>query len=227
MSYAQNCLKMDKIDNLLDAIEHPEHYSDAEIYALLNDPDAKETFEMLGRLKSGIRPIPTPDVDAEWKAFEDSHRTLPGRARSRILDLLSRNVAASIAIAIASLAAVAAVVGVSVHHLSKPETPAPSPEIVEKANAEATLPDSIYAVGGVMVPSDPATVFFEDEPLASIVSEMATYYGYEATFKSDPSKSLRLYFRWNQALPVEDVVERLNNFEQIHITLSDRTIIID
>ena len=68
---------------------------------------------------------------------------------------------------------------------------------------------------------------FDNEPLKTIADKIAEYYGYEVEFNNEASESLRLYFRWNQENTIEEVVERLNNFEQIHIVIKDNTIKID
>lgn len=217
---------MDKIDKLLDAIEHPERYSDAEIDEWLHDSEVKEVLELLDKTKSSLGPVTPPDVDAEWAAFESKHRKTSGSGRHRILNLFSRNVAASIAIGIASFAAVAAVVGVSVNHFIRHEDDPSSREYESAANDALRITDtvSIATEEGEAILSVPETVVFDNEPLDSIVSKIASYYGFKAVFKSDASKPLRLHYRWNQALPIEDVVESLNNFEQIHITLEGESI---
>lgn len=37
----------DNIDRLLDALEHPENYTDAEVEQILADPEAREVYDML------------------------------------------------------------------------------------------------------------------------------------------------------------------------------------
>ena len=37
----------DNIDRLLDALEHPENYSDADVEQLLTDPEARNVYDML------------------------------------------------------------------------------------------------------------------------------------------------------------------------------------
>ena len=36
-----------------------------------------------------------------------------------------------------------------------------------------------------------------------------------------------MYFQWDQSLPLSEIVEQLNNFEQIRISISDKTITIE
>ena len=213
---------MDKIDRLLDAIEHPDRYSEKDVEAMLADPEVMEVYRLLDTTKAVLTPIPAPDVDAEWKEFERVHR----KNRFRMLDLFSRNIAASIAIGIASLAAVAAVVGVSVNYALNQKPEAPSAETAAAVIGTVVSNDSTVASGEVPAIA-PETIIFDNEPLEAIANRIAEYYGYKVQFSDEAPKILRLYFRWNQAQTLDEVVESLNNFEQIHISVKDKTIKID
>lgn len=225
MYYVQNYLKMDKIDRLLDAIEHPDRYSQKEIETLLADPEVMEVYSLLDKTKATFTPISTPDINAEWDRFRNLHPTRQFRTY-RIFNLFSRNVAASIAIGIASLAAVAAVVGVSVNYALNKNTDNQIVEVEAAIKENVTSSDTILVVEEVPAVA-PETIVFDNEPLETIINRMAEYYGCKAEFSTDSSKSLRLYFRWNQAQPLDEVIESLNNFEQINLTVKDKTIKID
>ncbi len=213
---------MDKIDQLFDAMEHPERHTSAELEAMLQDPEVKETFYLLDKIKTSLTGISTPEIEAEWESFERS-RVKRG---FRLLNLFSRNVAAGIAIGIASIAAVAAVVGISVSHVYERHPEAPAAETVAVTEENAITPDTTV-VEGATAAHIPGIIIFDNEPFEMIMKRIAEYYGYDVEFSTNVSKSLRLYYRWNQALPVEDIEESLNNFEQIHLTVKDKTIRID
>ncbi len=227
MSYVKNYLEMDKIDRLLDAMEHPERYSTQEIDAMLSDPETKETFDLLDKTKSSLQTLPAPDVNAEWERFERSRRHAPKQRPLRLLSLISRNIAASIAIGIASLTAVAAIVSVGIYHMESERSG--SDLLVSKTAAT----DVAVAREDTITPLDAGStaaaeiIVFDDETLESMMHCIAAYYGYSMVFGADAPRSLRLHYRWNQDLPVEDVVESLNNFEQITITIKGKTIEID
>ena len=72
----------------------------------------------------------------------------------------------------------------------------------------------------------PQTIVFKGENLETILADIARYYGASVKFNQDAAKSLQLYFEWNQALPLNEVVEQLNNFEQINITLTDNVLTV-
>ncbi|MDE5794448.1 MAG: DUF4974 domain-containing protein, partial [Muribaculaceae bacterium] len=87
-------------------------------------------------------------------------------------------------------------------------------------------PDSVKSVEAIN-DKIPEIIVFDNEPLKTIVDKIARYYGCKVEFSNESSESLRLYFRWDQENTIEEVVERLNNFEQIHIVIKDKTIKID
>ncbi len=225
MSYAKHFLKMDKIDRLFDAIDHPERYSDAELQSLLQDPEVREVFNLLDKTKASLIPVSTPDVNAEWAAFKLNHRAAASPSLpSRLSTLFSRNIAASIAIVVASFAAVAAIVGVSVSHSFRTDKPAVEPQ--EKV-APATVAEPDTVIAAELPATEPEIIIFDNEPLSTIIARIADDHGYSVAFNADSPKTLRLYFRWNRSLPIEEVIESLNNFEQLHLTLDGNTIKID
>lgn len=216
---------MDKIDRLLDAIEHPQRYSREEIEALLAHPEVREVYDLLGKTKAALAPIPEPDVDAEWNAFKNSHPVKQHRTY-RIFNLFNRNIAASIVIGIASLAAVATVVGVGASYVLDRKTETPEAGTTA-AVTENVVPDDTIIAAEEIPARVPETITFDNETLETVISCIAEYYGCNVKFSTGSPNALRLYFRWNQALPLDEVVESLNNFEQINITVKDSTIEID
>lgn len=203
---------MDKIDQLLDALDHPERYSDSDLDSILDDAEAKEVFNLLDKTSASLHPVGAPDVDAEWRKFR--------RAQWRRNLRIPGNIAAALAIGIASFAAVAAIVGVGIDYFS---TPKPHADVTTETHAEApaTLSEDEYNA------PETETVVFDNESFDSIINRVAEHYGYKTVFVTETSKQLRLYFRWNPAQPIAEVVESLNNFKQIHISVKDNTLIID
>ena len=217
---------MDKIDRFLDAIEYPERYTQSEIDAMLQDPEIKVVFDLLDKTKSSLQTPQSPDIEAEWRRFEKNHPTYKVTHRFWPAGIMSRNIAATIAIAIVSFTAVAAIVSISINQLNqRQEASRPTDAKTEYAEVIAK-PDSVKSVEAVK-DKIPEIIVFDNEPLKTIVDKIAVYYGCKVEFNNESSKSLRLYFRWNQDNTLEEVVERLNNFEQIHIEIKDKTIKVD
>ena len=217
---------MDKTYRLLDAMNNPEKYSSAEIEEILQDAETKEIFDLLDKTKSSLQPISTPDIDVEWNKFKNNNYYKKKSAVLRLSAFFSRKVAASVTIAIISITAVAAIVGISVSSLNNKENQPSKKDVAATKEVIVNNEDSIKAPSDSPIQSF-ETVIFDNEPLEVIMKQIGDFYGYKIEFKNDNVKSLRLYFKWNQASTIQDIVESLNNFEQINLTIESKTIKID
>ncbi len=218
---------MDKIDRLFDAMEHPEHYSQVEIETMLRDQEVKGAFDLLYKIKSSLQSIDTPDIEEEWAKFVKHHRKSERSRHSWLPRFFSRNAVACIAICIVSFTAVAAIVGMGIYRISNGSLETTTDvELTTGTGIVTSQPDTVRIVD-TEKGLTPEIIVFDDETLETIMNRTATYYGYNVIFNNHAAKSLRLYFRWNQALPIDDIVESLNNFEQITLTINDKTIKID
>ena len=216
----------DNIDRLLDALEHPEKYSDAEVEQLLADPEAREVYDILRKTADISAPVPEINIDDEWRRFEAKQP----RRRPLIFRWLSfvasRNAAAVVIALVGTLAVVAATIGVT-HYFIADTEPAQTEQTgpqkrTDIASADVAPTDTI--------PSErtrlPETTVFKGENLERILADIAGYYGATVKFNQDAAKFLKLYFEWDQSLPLNEVVEQLNNFEQIDITLTDKVLTV-
>lgn len=216
----------DNIDRLLDALEHPENYNDTEIEQLLTDPDAREVYEMLRKTADISAPVPEINIDEEWRCFEAKQPKRRPVILRWLSFMASRNAAAVVTALVGTLAVVAATIGVT-HYFNANK---------EMAQTEQTEPQKQTAIADSNVaPTDtipaettplPETIVFKGENLERILADMAGYYGVTVKFNQDAVKSLQLYFEWDQSLPLNEVVEQLNNFEQINITLTDKALTV-
>ena len=216
----------DNIDRLLDALEHPENYSDADVEQLLTDPEARDVYDMLRKTADASAPIPEINIDEEWRRFEAKQPKRRPVILGWIFFMASRNAAAVIIALVGTLAVVAATIGVTHYFIANNEM----------AQTEQTEPQKQTAIADSKVaPTDtipaettplPETIVFKGENLERILADMAGYYGVTVKFNQDAAKSLLLYFEWDQSLPLNEVVEQLNNFEQINITLTDKALTV-
>lgn len=216
----------DNIDRLLNALEHPENYSDAEVEQLLTDPEAREVYDMLHKAADASAPVPEINIDDEWRRFEAKHPKCSPLIFRWLSFVASRNAAAVVIALVGTLAVVAATIGVT-HYFNANN---------EMAKTEQTAPQKQTAIADSNVaPTDtitaettplPETIVFKGENLEKILADMSGYYGVTVKFNQDAAKSLQLFFEWDQSLPLKEVVEQLNNFEQINITLTDKVLTV-
>ncbi len=217
---------MDKIERLLDAIEHPDRYTRTDLEEMLQDPEVNEVFDLIDKTKSSLQTLPTPDIEDEWKRFEKNHPMSKDTHRFWLGRIMSRNIAATIAIAIISFTAVAAIVSIGINQINKRQDSSIPADVKTEYATMITDQANEKSVDAAK-DKTPEIIVFDNEPLKTIAGKIAEYYGYQVEFLNETSESLRLYFRWEQEDTIEAVVERLNNFEQIHIEIKDKTIKID
>ena len=216
----------DNIDRLLDALEHPEKYSDAEVEQLLTDSEAREVYDILRRTADVSAPVPEINIDDEWRRFEAKQPKRISNILHWLSFVASRNAAAVVIALVGTLAVVAATIGVTHYfnadkELAQTEQTKPQKQ-TDIANANVAPTDTIPSETAPL----PETIVFKGENLERILADIAEYYGATVKFNQDAAKSLLLYFEWDQSLPLSEVVEQLNNFEQINITLTDKVLTV-
>lgn len=216
----------DNIDRLLDALEHPENYSDAEVEQILTDPEAREVYDMLRKTADASAPVSEINLDEEWRRFEAKQPKRRPVILRWLSFMASRNAAAVIIALVGTLAVVAATIGVT-HYFNANKEMAQTEQAEQQK--QTAIADSRVAPTDT-IPTEttplPETIVFKGENLGKILADMAGYYGVTVKFNQDAVKSLQLYFEWDQSLPLNEVVEQLNNFEQINITLTDKALTV-
>ena len=103
----------------------------------------------------------------------------------------------------------------------------PIDDSVIVAPAVAAMTDGTIITRDDSVKGSIVPVMFEDESLEKIVREIAEAYGVEVRFDNIDAASLHLYYKFNPLLPLDEIVEQLNTFEQINIARQDNLLIVD
>ncbi len=228
MFYVKNSMKMkDNTDRLLEAVEHPERFTDEELADMLADAEMRELYDTMRRTSDLLSETQDPDIDGEWSRFASRNGLTGRRNVLHVIPLVfNRHAAAVITAAVISLAVVAATIGISYslgnQGVAQEEMSGTELKEVTEAKEEAT-PDTINATPELRC----ETVIFRNESLERIMSEICSYYGASVTFAGNASKDLHLYFKWDQSLPLTEVVDQLNSFEQININTDGNTLTID
>lgn len=216
----------DKIDRLLDALEHPENYTDTEVEQILSDPQAREVYDMMRKTADASAPVPQINLDEEWQRFEAKQTRRKPVILRWLPFMASRNAAAVVLALVGTLAVVAATIGVT--HYFNAQKEIAQTELAEPQEQTAIANSNVATAD--TIPSEttplPETIVFKGESLEKILADIAGYYGATVAFNQDSAKSLKLYFEWNQALPLYEVVGQLNNFEQINITLTNNVLTV-
>lgn len=215
---------MDKYQLLLDIIEHPERYTPERLREIMSDPETREIYHLLCDAGTAIKANREVDIDAEWDRFARKH--LAVKPSRRWFDLFGSRAASIAAIACTSVVAVAAGIAVTMavtdrnsSHGTERATVAEVPSMIVGADTVTQPVDSAVSVTGA--------IMFEDEPLERIMKEVASAYGVEVRIANSATGSLRLYYKLDTVLPLDEVISQLNTFEQINIRRDGDTLTID
>ena len=188
--------------------EHPERYTDEEIRRLMADEECRQWYEQMVRAADAVY----ADMDlAEAGGTAVRHRR-PSTLRKVAAALVGVLLLSGIA-----YAAISYVRHTSTTTPARTENTAAAAPRHEPATAQMAAQDSTRK----------GSVVFEDKELATMLGEMAAYYGCEVSYRSEAVKKVRLYFTWDKAMDVDDVVAMFNKFDRIHITREGRRITVE
>ena len=245
-----------RIEWLLELQEHPEQLTDEQLQQILADDEMRQLVQQLGIAKRAFKhdelKSDTPDVDAEWEKFAASHAnelTNVARAEGKLactmpckeeedesqLDVLDgekpkshfhiylfrHKIAASfIGVLLASGIAFAAIQ--VVRNISTPKPQLPSTEQVIDTKPVTSLPADTVKTD--TIPIEPYV--FNNVPLDSMLTAIATAHGVGVKFENEAARHLRFHFVWKREDSLSRVVEKLNTFEAVNIGMEDKTLVV-
>lgn len=216
---------MDKYDSVLDVLEHPDKYTPSEIEEILSDSEAKEFYTLLCKTGASMKineGIPCPEVDEEWKKMTNRHRA------NRFRFLFFGNRVATIAIiSLTALAAVALGVAVAVKQMDRrvPDAAQNSAPAVDEKALGAVIEQNDTAICDSLLPKEP--VLYKDVTLKEILDVVEGCYGVSVDYLNAETAKLHLYYRFNPELPLDEVIDQLNTFEQINIRIEGTNLIVE
>ena len=161
--------------------------------------------------------IPTPDTDKEWQRFQ-ARTNAPKQLKHRRTPM---QWAATLAI----LAALSGISYAAIYHLAlkdnKEEVTATTPAVDEKETAikATTVEEKTDTVR--------TSQNFNNVQLEEITNQLKKDFGVKVVFNNENARTIRLYLSWEADDELQDIVNRINHFEKVHLTLSDETITIE
>ena len=180
---------------------HPEQYSEEQLDLMLEE-DA----------------TPVPDIDEEWQRLRVRHRRRqhPPMRWAAILVI-------GIALSGISYAAIHHWMQTRVQKETAAEKQLPQPA---QTQAEE---ETIYNLNTVAEERDSVRQdqVFNNVELQQIMQQIAKDYGVKVVFRNEATRSLRFYLKWEANDSIQDIINHINHFEKVHLTLSDATITIE
>ena len=70
------------------------------------------------------------------------------------------------------------------------------------------------------------TCVFENAELKDILSEVAAYYHLQVQYLNEKSLHLRIYTKWNKSEDAQTIIDKLNRFDKVDVTLAPPHIIV-
>lgn len=191
--------KEEKMKRLLEMQEHPECYTDEEIRQLMADEECRQLYSQMVR---------ATDAMFEARSFESEKVRVKARS--------TRSPFMKVAASMIGVLMLSGITYAAVQWL----TASPSPSQEENVETPISSTSSINQTPSLSNQQEAKndTLVYENAELATLLAEMATYYNYKVTYKSEDVKHIRLYFTWDKTKPIDDIVAMFNKFERFHIT---------
>ncbi len=210
----------EKIQMLLEMQEHPENYSEQTLETMLKDPEVRELMEATAQLKQAMTwentGKNTANVDAEWQRFSKTHYTENKPRRGWL------KVAATF-IGVLFITGMAFATIHIVRNVVEKDTKAPVQETkISDSHQPALSTDTIKSDTLVKA----ASVVFDNVTLDSIAKDIAAYHHLEMDLQNEQTKQLRFYFVWKQEDNLQEVIEKLNMFEHVNMTVENDKLMV-
>ena len=65
---------------------------------------------------------------------------------------------------------------------------------------------------------------FDNIEMKTIAKKIGDYYGKQIVFENEEAKHVRLYIQIEKSKSIEEIVEFMNNFKKVHLTIEDNSI---
>ena len=199
----------DKLTQVLDAIEHPERYSDEQLQELLSDETCAEYYRLMCDATSAYADTheeSEAEIEAEWQRFAANHTPK--------VHIWRKVAAVFIGFLLVSGLSLAAITYLK--SSDEKEVPPTNTQTAPPLQQPTTSPTP-----------EANTIVFENAELQDILKELASHYGLRTEYRNEEVRHIRLYIKWNKAEEAQVMIEHLNHFEKVNITLDHDLMIVE
>ena len=211
-----NILNTDREELVARLIDRPESFTDKQLEQILADDECRALYDTAIQVMHNIEPKLETNVEAEWNRFSMLH------SRYRRSQRKWWKVAAMLAVVLMSGLAYATIQHMKQETWSEQKA---TESIVSDDTTTKTTENKQDTMQVQTSIAQPRT--FENTSLDLLVGVLAEHYGMRVQVMNDEAGQLRLYYEWNPALSIEQVVDQLNTFEKVNITVNDHTLTIE
>ena len=155
--------------------------------------------------------IPVPDANDAWEQFQKAH--IVAKSTTTWYQI------AAMFIGILMLSGIAYA---AISHFIKMEDK-PQVTLTER-KPDIKKMEKTY--GAEMTPTKKAPVVFNNVELQQIMQYVADGYGVKVEFKNKAARTIRFYLQWEADDTLQEIIDKINHFEKVHLTLNEDTITI-
>lgn len=209
---------MEKIDRIFDMIAHPERYSEHDFDEMLADDESRKLYLTMVETNEALAPTHAPiDTESEWQRFSAQHPTRRKAFAMRRIAAISIGILMLSGITLAALKLV-----------KSQQTRVYEPTLQEQKAPSA--PDTVASTPATHEPQTAKAAIhktFINTTLDAMLAEMASYYDVKVVFGNAEAKQLRLYYEWDSKTQLTKVIDELNQFANVNLTLDNQTITVE
>lgn len=202
--------KEEKLELLLKMQNNPEQFTEEEIRQLMEDDECRQFYDQMVRAADSVF------ADDALFSSEDGVET----AKERTLIPTIRKVAA----ALVGILMLSGIAYAAIHYIRNREVKQQTEYAVTEQSVNQEAKETRMSPDSTVV-AQPKT--FENVPLKDIVEEIAAYHYLTVEVRNNEAAALRLYYPWNPQMSLRQVMEELNRFEKVQLTVKENVIIIE
>ena len=225
----------DKIHLLLSMQEHPEKYKEEQITKMLADDS--ELAELMEQLAITKRAFAQKEADQEqismdnlWEQFAREHAdeidALDSVQEQQATGMQLRKIISRAAAILIGVILTVGVAFAAIHIFTASPDPSKGKEETAKAldtvvvKTPSPLPVTEESV------QETVSITFDNVTLDSIAKDIAAYHHIEMDLQNVQARQLRFYFVWKQDDSLQEVIEKLNMFEQVNMAVENGKLIV-
>ena len=233
-------MKQEKLDILLDLLEHPENYTESQKDNLLTDSEVKEIYQQMVETREALdykkskEEMAMPSISEEWerlkKTKESEEQDHKEKTSSKIVPLWSpmRKVAAIAAVLVISGIAFAAIHLATHSHQEEVDN---NKELVAE-RSDSTKQATAIANTAPREKADSASteklpLVYENAELQAILTPIAQHFHLKVVYQNEASRHIRLYLQLTEGMSLDDIIELMNHFEKVNVRHEGETLIVE
>lgn len=215
---------MEKINQVIDMIEHPDQYTEAQVENILQDEECRQTYLTMMEMRMAFdkedEELKQQDVDQEWQKLVNVQKPV------RLHFTWSKIAASLVGVLLLSGITVAAIHTYSSSHHEAQQDIADT-AVVAKTNSKNMTQLKQAQPEESTKQKEILHKTFDNVTLGVMLEDMAKYYGVGVEYRNAEAKHLRFYYEWSSEDELKKVVDELNHSQQMSLSLEDDKIIVE